>query len=314
MSEQSDTAQGGAGKAPKERSPSFPFIPLSIAVGRLEAFEQTFGRHPTPANKVGLAWDMKPASSQAAQTVAALKAFGMVEYEGSGPGRMTSITEDGRNYLRAQQSSIKREIAQRFALNPKVIAKYWQDWGQERPMDAVALDELVLKAAFTQSAAETFLRVYDETIAFAGLADSDKEEAADDDTGDKDEPPVRTLNVGDWVCVEAGGQVIYDRTRVRAVNPPWVFVEASQAGAKMEDVTLLERGAPQTEVPPVLPFEQVREAREGEEMDRFTVDEGVVKITFPSGMTVDSVEELEQFFSLFIKKAKRRAGTAKATD
>ena len=46
-------------------------------------------------------------------------------------------------------------------------------------------------------------------------------------------------------------------------------------------------------------------------MDRFTVDEGVVKISFPSGMTPASVEELEQFFKLFIKKAKRRARAEK---
>lgn len=312
MSEQPEAPQGAKTKAPKERSPSFPFIPLSTAIGRLEAFEGMFGRHPTPANKVGLAWDMKPASSQAAQTVAALKAFGMVEYEGSGPGRMTSITEDGRNYLRAQQPTIKKDIARRLALNPKVIAKYWQDWGEKRPIDAVALDELVLKAAFTQSAAETFLRVYDDTIAFAGLADSDKEYLSDDD-GNGDKPPTPEPKVGDWVSVAAGGQVIFERSRVRAIEHPWVFVEASQTGAKMEDVTLLERGSPAGETPPVKPFEQSRDnAREGEEMDRFTVDEGVVKITFPTGMTVDSVEELEQFFNLFIKKAKRRAGAGKA--
>jgi hypothetical protein len=46
----------------------------------------------------------------------------------------------------------------------------------------------------------------------------------------------------------------------------------------------------------------------GEEGDRFTVGGGVVKVTFPSGMTTDRVAELEEFFKLFIKKAKRRAG------
>lgn len=299
-------------KAPKERSPSFPFIPLSAAIGRLEAFEGMFGRHPTPANKVGLAWEMKPASSQAAQTVAALKAFGLVEYEGTGPGRMTSITEDGRNYLRAQQSTVKQAIAQRVALNPKVIAHYWKDWGRKRPIDAVALDELVLNASFTQSAAETFLRVYDETIAFAGLTDSDSDHAVAEKC-EGETPPLPDLKVGDWVSVDAGGQTIFERTRIRAIDGNWVFVEASETGAKMEDVTLLERGKPEGDTPPTLPIERNRHAlQENEEMDRFTVDEGVVKISFPSGMTVDSVEELEQFFSLFIKKAKRRAEAGKA--
>jgi hypothetical protein len=43
-------------------------------------------------------------------------------------------------------------------------------------------------------------------------------------------------------------------------------------------------------------------ARPGEEVDRFTVDEGVVKIAFPSGMTPASVEELEEFFKLFYQE------------
>ena len=79
------------------------------------------------------------------------------------------------------------------------------------------------------------------------------------------------------------------------------------------DVTVLEKApAGELVVPPVLDFEPREDkAAAGEEMDRFTVDEGVVKITFPSGMNPDSVEELEQFFQLFIKKAKRRAGAEK---
>ena len=41
--------------------------------------------------------------------------------------------------------------------------------------------------------------------------------------------------------------------------------------------------------------------------NRFTIDEGVVTIVFPAVMTLDSVDELEQFLNLFIKRARRRA-------
>lgn len=173
----------------------------------------------------------------------------------------------------------------------------------------MCLDQLVLKGGFTQSAADTFLKVYDATVGYAGLADSDMEpKGADETADDQSNPPAPKFAVGDWVSVVAAGQLIYERTRVRAIDPPWVFVEASQSGAKMDDVTLLERGPKLAEQAPSLPFGGREEvAKPGEEMDRFTVDEGVVKIVFPSGMTTDSVEELEQFFQLFIKKAKRRA-------
>ena len=39
----------------RDRSPSYPFIPLKTAIERLEAFEKYFGRHPAPFKKAGLA-------------------------------------------------------------------------------------------------------------------------------------------------------------------------------------------------------------------------------------------------------------------
>lgn len=307
------SAAPSPGKIAKERSPSFPFIPLQTALERLISFELKFGRHPAPAAKAGIAWSMKEDSSQAQQTLAALKAFGLVEYQGASKDRHAVISEDGRNFLRAQQESVKNEIVRRVALKPKMIDHYWRDWGADRPPREVCLDQLVLKGGFTQSAAETFLRVYDATIAYAGLTDSDTEEQPDGEDNGFVQPPNQDIAVGDWVRVESGGQIVFEKTRVRAINDPWIFVEASTAGAKMSDVSLVEKGGPAVDQPPVLPFAPASETKpqEGEEMDRFTVDEGVVKISFPSGMTPASVEELEQFFNLFIKKAKRRAGAEK---
>ena len=128
------TASQQPQKAPRERSPSFPFISLRSAVARLVALEAKFGRHPAPSDKIGLAWDMKSKSSQALQTTAALKAFGLVDYSGSGESLQVSISADGRNYLRAQQEAVKAEILKRCALQPKVLARCWGLWGADRPI------------------------------------------------------------------------------------------------------------------------------------------------------------------------------------
>ncbi len=105
-----------------QRSPSFPFIPLQTAIERMAAFEAKFGRHPTPANKVGMAWDMKDQSSQADQTLAALRSFGLVVYNGNGPLREVSLSDEGRNYLRAQQESVKEGILKVCALRRRSCA------------------------------------------------------------------------------------------------------------------------------------------------------------------------------------------------
>lgn len=159
-------------KGQKDRSPAYPFISLKAAIERLTQLEAKFTRHPIPATKAGIAWDMKEASSQAAQTLAALKYFGLIDYQGAGPDRVAVLTDDARTYLRAQQDSVKKEVLRRVALKPKAISLKWESWGADRAPDPVCLDQLVLKDKFTQSAAETFLKVYDETVAYAGLGQS----------------------------------------------------------------------------------------------------------------------------------------------
>jgi len=297
-------------KAPKDRSPSFPFIGLPTAIDRLIAFEAKFGRHPTPANKVGLAWGMKEASSQAGQTLAALKAFGMIDYQGSGPDRLSTITDDGRNYLRAQQDSVKREIAQRFARKPKLISTYFETWGAKRPIDAICLDQLVLKGNFTQSAAETFLRVYDATVAYAGLTDSDNGDGA----GDVVESDVPQIEVGDVVWTEIGGQrQSSDAVRVRAVQEhqgkPFVFVDGEVSGIPMENVTLERKGAtppPMVETPS-LPLNDARLPKgDGWKEERLLDDDGnEIFISYQGAPSVARYEFIRDYLDFKVARAKK---------
>lgn len=190
MVAESDSASQALTKAPRDRSPAYPFISLKAAVERLGAFDAKFGRRPTPADKAGLAWGMKEKSSQAFQTLATLKSFGLVEYKGANTDRVVLLTDDGRNYLRAQQPEVKAAILKSSALRPKAIAVYWQQWGADRPIDPICIDQLVLKDGFTQSAAITFLRVYDETVAFARLANGDTMHSIDEA---QDEGPMEAV-------------------------------------------------------------------------------------------------------------------------
>jgi hypothetical protein len=122
---------------------------------------------------VGEAWGIK-AKAYADRTVAALKYFGLLDYQGAGKGRTVVVSDEGRKYLRAQQEETKREVIKAAALRPKQIAKYWGRWSADRPADAACLDDLVLTNGFSEAGARDFLKVYDSTISFAKLTDSDK--------------------------------------------------------------------------------------------------------------------------------------------
>jgi hypothetical protein len=259
-------------KAKRERSPSFPFISLKTAVGRLSAFGDYFKRHPAPANRAGLAWGLKGESSQAAQTLAALKAFGFIEYSGSGESLQASLTEDSRSFLRAQQESTKRSILARAALRPRAIAKYWHMWNADRPPDPVCLDELILKGAFTEGAAKLFLTVYDETIAYANLTGSDTVI----DVQETDEAPM----------TPAGQTTIVPQ----AAN-------LTLTGGRLLDEVATSVRYPKVKSPML--------------QETFYLDEGPVTLSFPSDLSQESYEDLRDELGLFLRRAQRRA-TGKA--
>jgi hypothetical protein len=174
MEQESAMTDAPSDKSPRDRSPSFPFIPLQSAVERLTAFETTFGRHPVPVEKAGPAWGWKEKSSQADQTLAALRSFGLIEYQKINGRRQVVLTEEARKYLRAQQDTVKKQVLKQSALRPKIVRQFWTSWGPDRPSDPIAIDQLTLENGFSDAGAKNFLRVYDATISFAGLSDSDK--------------------------------------------------------------------------------------------------------------------------------------------
>lgn len=177
--------------SPRDRSPAFPVLPLEAALGKLAEFEVHFKRTPARPDKIGEAWGIKT-KAYADRIAAALRYFGLLEYQGSGKERSIIVSEDGRKYLRAQQEELKREIVKAAALRPKQIGKYWTDWGMDRPADAACLD-LLMENGFGESGARDFLKVYVSTITYAKLSDSDKppEDAndapEDNDNDDSDE-------------------------------------------------------------------------------------------------------------------------------
>ncbi|HET6184777.1 MAG TPA: hypothetical protein VFA03_14435 [Acetobacteraceae bacterium] len=166
--------------AQRDRSPAFPVIPLGEALKRLEEFENHFKRIAARSEKVGEAWGVN--KGYADRIAAGLRYFGLLDYQGQGAERTITVSDMGRKYLRAQQDEVKREIVREAALRPKQIAKFWDKWGRDRPTDAACLDELTLNNGFSAGGARDFLKVYDATISFARLGESDKIPDSEDAT------------------------------------------------------------------------------------------------------------------------------------
>jgi len=58
---------------------------------------------------------------------------------------------------------------------PKLFAEYIDKWVPDRPSDAHCISELELDRGFSADAARSFLRIFDETVAFAKLDEHEDE-------------------------------------------------------------------------------------------------------------------------------------------
>ena len=315
-----DSAPTPVDKAPRERSPSFPFIPLETALNRLAEFESTFARQEPPADRAYLAWKMKGDTSQAQQTLGALRAFGLIEYKGSGTKRPVAISAEARNYLRAQQDSVKREALKRLALKPKWIAHFWDIWGADRVPDPIRLDNLVLESRFNEGTAPTFLRVYDATIAFAGLSNADRGDAAHKDEQEDVRQPA--IKVGDFVQAEVNGVLAFPNpVRVRAVQHhegrSWVYVEGSESGLPVDQVQVVQAvgGTPNFTPPPLpLPGRQAlppeepaeRAQKAGWKEERLLDDNGEETfLTYKGEPSVERYEFIRDYLEFRISRLKK---------
>jgi hypothetical protein len=160
-------------RARKERSPSFPFISLKRAVERVQEMAEGHKRSPARLAVVGETWGYGAKSSGLLQTVAALKAFGLVEDIGTGPDRRIQVSDLAWRILSDARPGAKEQAIREAALKPRLIAEYAQSWVPDRPSDSHCVSELHLDRGFTQDAAKLFLRVFDETVGYANLAESD---------------------------------------------------------------------------------------------------------------------------------------------
>lgn len=161
-----------APKPKHERSPSFPFISLKKAVERAETLHAAHRREAARLVTVAPTWGFGVKSSGLLQTVAALKQFGLVEDLGSGEDRKIQITDLARRIISDSRPGARDKAVKEAAGLPKLIAEYLPKWVPDRPSDAHCISELHLDRGFTPDAARTFLKIFDETVAFAGLAEN----------------------------------------------------------------------------------------------------------------------------------------------
>ena len=152
----------------KIRSPSFPFISLPEALERARAFYEKEHRHETEPEVAVRHWGYSPRSSGGNQTLAALRAFGLVEMVGEGKVRLTERTV--RILLDEREESPEREqLLRQAALSPALHSRIWERYKGVLPSDATLRLYLVADEGFNENSVDDFIAELKETLESAGI-------------------------------------------------------------------------------------------------------------------------------------------------
>ncbi|MES1240463.1 MAG: hypothetical protein ABUT39_02485 [Acidobacteriota bacterium] len=150
----------------KVRSPSFPFISLPEALHRARELYNAERRNLVHPDVAVACWGYSPKSSGGKQTIAALRAYSLLE-DVRGDLRLTDRAQ--HILVREPGTAGRSDLLRQAALSPPLFAKLWERYGADLPSDRSLRSYLVLELKFNGNAVEDLLRSYRETLAFAEL-------------------------------------------------------------------------------------------------------------------------------------------------
>jgi len=106
------------------------------------------------------------------------------------------------------------------------------------PSDATLRSELVAVRKFNPDSVDAMIRAFKETLDFANLPDEKVIESEYKETGGEQPPAIK---IGDFVQWESGGQIQFEAKRVRALSTDglWAFVDGSDTGLPIEELTIV---------------------------------------------------------------------------
>jgi len=150
----------------KVRSPSFPFVGLREALDRARTFYEAEQRNAARPETAAAHWGYSAKSSGGKQTIAALRAFGLLDGDSlvKLSGRALRILLDER-----EGSEERLRLVQQAALMPPVHARLWERYGAELPSAQTLRLSLILDEGFNENSVDDFLTEYRETLEYARL-------------------------------------------------------------------------------------------------------------------------------------------------
>lgn len=242
-------------KQPRFRSPPFPYIGLSRALEKAEQLYNSVRHHSAALATAAKAWETGAKSSATLQTIAALIQYGLLDDEGSGDSRKIKLSNLALKIVmdKRPESEERRIAIRESALNPPIFLELNKQFNTALDIDtSLLLHSLTVermqkgRAPFSEQSAADVVRVYRDTMKFAGFGQADRidDEAPAPDVGlSQSDRGMPVIEVGAFVqWVPNGVAQFVEPRRVRAIsdNGEWVFIDGSETGIALADLEIIQ--------------------------------------------------------------------------
>jgi hypothetical protein len=180
----------------KQRSPNYPAFSLEHAISKVSLLYAKNKRFPVPMTTAIEQMDYRRDSSTGQQAIAALKAFALLEDQGSGENRKVQVTDLAMKIILGHaDKKMLRDAALAPALNAEVWGKFFS------AEDGLAPDQAIFHylvfdrdGKFNPESAPSFIAQLKNTARFAGLDTSTAlQESADTSTDEGSEKASASL-------------------------------------------------------------------------------------------------------------------------
>lgn len=309
------------------RSPGYPYFSVQKALERVQQLYRQEAAHWAPLSSATAAWGYSPKSSGGRQSIATMKYYALIEVKGEGDGRQIRVSDIAKRILldEREDETDKRALIREVALSPSAHRSLYEEYRTGLPSDGTILHFLIFAKGYNRDAARDLLEEYKQTASYVGLYEpgTELDKGEDEEEAEGRTPPVVT--VGDLIQATVNGQDMFPNgAKVLGVSADqqWVFTDQSQAGLRLEEITILEAAPPAPVVErPLIPASLLAAAKlqsqgqednvpSGSRKAVFPVSEGDVSLIFPKGITAEGLRELGMYLDIFLKKEEAAAGRA----
>jgi hypothetical protein len=209
MSEQEPAGEAeSTTKTNKHRSPNYPVIGLRRAVERVGKLYSSYKRGWVHLPVAHAQLGYKAMSGVAKQNAAALRAFGLIDLQGDGAKAEMRVSE--RAYQIILEHPERDRLLRAAALGPGLHLELWKKYAEEGdglPPDDVLKHYLLFQRGFNPESVDGFVAQFKDTISYAKLESSGKDEGADQGGVGAPPPPSNPSEGSKMTAAPAGNDI-----------------------------------------------------------------------------------------------------------